>query len=94
MSLIADIGVTMLIRTPKDLGAAIRDRRRQMGLDQATLAKHIGVRAELGLVLRALEAVGIRLDTDTGVPDKPRKSARTPTIDIDAIVRSARKDKP
>ena len=76
-----------------------------MGLDQATLAKQIGVsrqwligveqgrsRAELGLVLRALDAVGIRLDTNSGVADKPRKPAKTPKVDIDAIVRSA-KDK-
>ena len=33
----------MLIRTPTELGALIRDRRRQMDLDQATLAKRIGV---------------------------------------------------
>src|SRR5256884_5974308 len=30
------------IRTPADLGAIIRDRRKQLDLDQATLAKRIG----------------------------------------------------
>jgi HTH-type transcriptional regulator / antitoxin HipB len=94
----------MLIRTPTDLGALIRDRRRQMSLDQATLAKRIGVsrqwviaieqgrsRAELGLVLRALDAVGIRLNADSGGADQSRKHAKAPKVDIDAIVTSARK---
>jgi HTH-type transcriptional regulator / antitoxin HipB len=91
----------MLIRTPVDLGAAIRDRRRQLSLGQATLAKNIGVsrqwviaiergrsRAELGLVLRALDALGMRLNATT---DGNRDRATTPTVDIDAIVTSARK---
>jgi len=34
----------MFVRTPADLGAVIlRDRRRQLKLDQATFAKSIGV---------------------------------------------------
>jgi y4mF family transcriptional regulator len=90
----------MLVRTPADLGAAIRDRRRQLDLDQATLAKRIGVsrqwvvgiergrsRAELGLVLRALDALGIRLTT--GSSDS-RQHAAPPAVDIDSIVASAR----
>ena len=94
----------MLIRTPADLGAAVRDRRRQLGLDQATLAKRIGVsrqwiiaiergrsRAELGLVLRALDALGVRLDAGAG---ESRDHATTPPVDIDAIVSAARKNKP
>jgi HTH-type transcriptional regulator/antitoxin HipB len=96
----------MRIRTPADLGAALRDRRKQLDLDQATLAKRIGVsrqwvvgiergrsRAELGLVLRALEALGLRLDTDSGTSGESRKPATTPKVDIDAIVSSARKGK-
>jgi len=68
----------MLVRTPTDLGAVIRDRRKQLKLDQAALAKRIGVsrqwvieiehghaRAELALVLRALDALSIRLDAST-----------------------------
>jgi HTH-type transcriptional regulator/antitoxin HipB len=89
------------IRTAVDLGTVIRDRRKQLGLDQATLAKRIGAtrqwvigvergkpRAELGLVLRALDALGIPL----AAGDKPGGSASVPSVDIDAIVRSARKD--
>jgi HTH-type transcriptional regulator / antitoxin HipB len=103
MSSIVDIGpAPVLIRTPADLGAAIRDRRRQLGLDQATLARRIGVsrqwvvgiergrsRAELGLVLRAMDALGIRLHARTS--EHPERATATPAVDIDAIVSSARK---
>ena len=67
----------MLVRTPDDLGAAIRDRRRRHGWSQQKLAEKIGVsrqwinevekgkiRTELGLVLRALEALDITLWLD------------------------------
>jgi y4mF family transcriptional regulator len=91
----------MFIRTPSDLGAAIRDRRRQLKLDQATLAKRIGVsrqwviaiergrsRAELGLVLRALDELGIGLNAE--ITEKVKTGA-TSAVDIDAIVNSARR---
>jgi HTH-type transcriptional regulator / antitoxin HipB len=93
----------MLVRTPTDLGAVIRDRRKELKLDQAALAKRIGVsrywviliekghpRAELALVLRALDALNIRLDAI--IDHQTRR--RTGTVDIDAIVAKARKDKP
>jgi y4mF family transcriptional regulator len=93
----------MLIRTPADLGAVIRDRRKQLGLGQAELAERIGVsrqwvvgiergraRAELGLVLRTMDTLGVRLETRDG--DTGPKSRPGP--DIDAIVASARKAKP
>lgn len=91
----------MLIRTPADLGAVIRERRKQLGLDQAALAARIGVsrqwvigiergraRAELGLVLRALDALGIRLNAAPGPAPSSKKPAGP---DIDAIVAAARK---
>jgi HTH-type transcriptional regulator/antitoxin HipB len=90
----------MFIRTPADLGAIIRDRRRELGLGQAELAARIGVsrqwvvgiergraRAELGLVLRTLDSLDIRLNTSIPVAD--HKKGTTP--DIDAIVAAARK---
>ena len=90
----------MFIRTPADLGAIIRDRRRELGLGQAELAARIGVsrqwvvgiergraRAELGLVLRTLDSLDIRLKTST--PSGDHKKVTTP--DIDAIVAAARK---
>jgi len=95
----------MLIRTPADLGAVIRDRRRQLGLDQATLASRIGVsrqwvvgiergraRAELGLVLRALDALGIRFDAASGGETGKMRVPEAAIVDIDSIVTSARRD--
>ena len=87
----------MLVRTPADLGAVIRDRRKVLRLDQAELARRIGTsrqwiigiekgraRAELGLVLRALDALGLRLDTAIAASSKDAP-------DLDAIVAAARK---
>jgi HTH-type transcriptional regulator/antitoxin HipB len=90
----------MLIRTPTDLGAVIRDRRRRRGLNQEALAQKLGVsrqwvvevekgkpRAEVGLVLRALAALGVALSlatTDTAASDV------IPGADIDQILDEAR----
>jgi HTH-type transcriptional regulator/antitoxin HipB len=64
----------MRIRTPVDLGALIRERRIKLGLDQRSLAQKVGVsrqwivevekgkpRAEIGLLLRTIAALGISL---------------------------------
>jgi HTH-type transcriptional regulator/antitoxin HipB len=88
----------MRVRTPVDIGLTIRERRRALGLDQAELARRIGVsrqwivavekgkpRAELGLVLRALSALGIALQTD-----KSKRAQAAPLVDIDAVVARAR----
>jgi HTH-type transcriptional regulator / antitoxin HipB len=90
----------MLVRTPVELGAFIRDRRKQLKLNQSTFAKKIGVsrqwvieierghaRAELGLVLRALGVLDINLD----VSIDQAKVSRSPTVDINAIVSRAKK---
>ena len=94
----------MFIRTPADLGAAIRDRRKQLGLDQSTFAKRIGVsrqwviaverghaRAAKGLVLRAIDALGVRLDASIGQMNRHGSTASA--SDIDAIVAKAKKRK-
>ena len=94
----------MLLRTPHDIGAFIRQRRRELGFDQRTLAKRVGVsrlwiieieagkpRAALALVLRTLDFLDVRLSTV-----EPKKASRLvipPAPDIDAIVRAARKRK-
>jgi HTH-type transcriptional regulator / antitoxin HipB len=70
-----DEGIRMRIRTIKDLGAYLRARRTQLGMDQATLASKAGTSrkwlvevehgkpgAELGLVLRTLRALDIAID--------------------------------
>ena len=85
----------MLIRTYLDLAAVIRERRRQRGLDQAELAYRIGVsrqwivavekgksRAEVGLVLRALDELGLRLETRPQEDVKPLRGSP----DINAVV--------
>ena len=90
----------MSIRTPAQLGAAIRRQRKLLGLDQATLAARIGTsrqwviglekghtRAELGLVLRAINALGLVIEVFLPNP-KPKPSS---SPDIDAIVASAKK---
>jgi HTH-type transcriptional regulator/antitoxin HipB len=71
----------MLIRTPTDLGALIRDRRAKLGLEQRALAEKVGVsrqwivevekgkpRAEIGLLLRTIDALGIVLAAENKAP--------------------------
>jgi y4mF family transcriptional regulator len=90
----------MLARTPAELGAVVRDRRKQLKLNQAAFAEQIGVsrqwiielehghaRAELGLVLRALDALNIRLDARVDQIGGENQD----TIDIDAIVTNAKR---
>jgi HTH-type transcriptional regulator/antitoxin HipB len=91
----------MNIRTPAELGTLIRNARQKLGLDQASLSKKIGVsrlwlneiekgkpRAEIGLVLRTLDALGITLTVST--PDKKTTPKADDTIDIDKIIARAR----
>lgn len=91
----------MLVRTPAELGLLLRDRRRKLGLDQRTLAELVGVsrlwliefekgkpRAEIGLVLRTLHALGLELDVST---ESEARGASAPNID--AIVDAARKSR-
>jgi len=92
----------MRIRTPIDVGALIRDRRTALALDQKELADKIGVsrqwiveiekgkpRAEIALVLRTLEALGIALTAgDTSIE---RRGNAQPPVDIDSIVSAARR---
>ena len=97
----------MIVRTPADLGRLNRTKRRELGLDQQTLAERVGVsrlwiiefergkpRAEIGLVLRTLAALDLQVDVSS--PDeagRTKKSAsRLPAPpDIDAIVDASRK---
>lgn len=88
----------MQLRTPRDVGLALRDQRRRLKLDQDQLAKQIGVSrkwlidvekgkagAELGLILRAFTALGVRLTLDhtgTATPTAP--------TDLDRVIDRAR----
>jgi HTH-type transcriptional regulator/antitoxin HipB len=89
------------VRNLNDLGAVIRDRRRQLRLDQRALAERVGVsrqwiveaergkpRAAVGLILRTLEALGLNLAIEEVSQASPGASEAT---DIDAVVRRARK---
>jgi HTH-type transcriptional regulator / antitoxin HipB len=89
----------MFIRTPADLGAAIRDRRKTLGLSQGDLAKHAGVGrqwlvavehgkpgAELAMILRVLDAINMPLMIGTA----PSTAMGVADINLDAIIASAR----
>jgi HTH-type transcriptional regulator/antitoxin HipB len=96
----------MLLRTPIDFGFAIRERRRQLGLDQEELAKRIGAsrkwvievekgkaRAEIGLLLRALDVLGLRLSIGSEEAATAGSSAAitgVPVVDIDRILEADR----
>jgi len=97
------------LRTPADIGVAIRSRRRALGWDQADLAERIGVSrlwvnqieggkpgAGLGRVLRAFAALGLTLSV--AAPGEPDAEAETPepvrTVDLGAVLDAARKKPP
>jgi HTH-type transcriptional regulator/antitoxin HipB len=96
-------GDTMRIQTPIDLGLTIRDRRKQLRLAQQALAERVGVsrqwivevergkpRAEIGLILRTLRELDIRLDTSSDVKPSATKRGPAGTPDLDAIVERSR----
>ena len=92
----------MRIRSPSELGALIRGRRRQLGLDQSVLAEQVGVsrqwiieiekgkpRAAVGLILRTLNALGILLDARNEPLQRAKPS--TSEVDLHALINAARK---
>lgn len=92
----------MHIRTPVELGSLLRARRQALGLSQSEVARRADVGrqwliaveqgktgAELGLVLRALSALGLSLSiVETQVPGQS-PPGRTPTADLDAVLAAA-----
>ena len=93
----------MQIRSPRTLGLVIRNRRRELKLSQAELARKVGVgrhwvvatergkhRAEIGLVLRTLNALDIPLTTGPAErPLRPGEDDLTP-VDLNAVVNASR----
>jgi HTH-type transcriptional regulator/antitoxin HipB len=86
------------LRTPADIGALIRDRRRALDLGQAELAAKIGVSrlwinqiergkpgASLGLVLRTLAALNVALRSEfvDQATAQVRGKRRTPVPRVD-----------
>lgn len=96
----------MQIRTASDIGALIRDQRKKQKLDQADLAKKVGVnrrwvlevergkpRAEVGLVLKTLHALGLTLLIEGGTAARRQGGREIESVDIDAIVENAKRPK-
>lgn len=91
----------MRMRSSRDIASAVRGRRQELGLSQAELANRAKVSrkwiseveagkptAELQLVIRVLEALGLMLDlavpgTTTAAAERERGE---PPIDLDAIL--------
>jgi HTH-type transcriptional regulator / antitoxin HipB len=96
----------MHVRSAQAIGAAIRSRRRELKLDQAELALRVGATrqwviaiekgkntAEIGMILRALAALGLELDLrpiEVATTKATRTTKKLPTIDLDAIVDRAK----
>jgi DNA-binding XRE family transcriptional regulator len=96
----------MQLRTPAEFGALIKAHRKGRKIGQAALAKAIGVSrqwvvaaekdpsgAELGLVLRALNHLDLKIGTIDSSRMHPAYLMQ-PNIDIDAIVSDNREKKP
>jgi HTH-type transcriptional regulator/antitoxin HipB len=91
------------LKTPADLGNVILQRRKALGWDQARLAHEAGVsrqwiieiekgkpRAELQLVLRALNVLGIELDALHREAPKASGGRTLDLADVDHIVEHSR----
>ena len=96
----------MQVRTTRDIGLLIRDRRQARGLDQATLAAKAGVsrqwivgvergrpRAEVGLILRTLRVLGIELRVAPSRTESPADRYRPGSVDIDAVLDRVRENR-
>jgi HTH-type transcriptional regulator / antitoxin HipB len=83
------------LHNPEQLGAAIRLKRKEKSLTQSQLAKLLGAerkwvlhlesgnsKAEIGLVLRALEVLGLRATLgEKGQPGRGPHNLKTPRLD-------------
>jgi y4mF family transcriptional regulator len=93
----------MRLRTAADIGAAIRHKRKVLGLGQGTLAERVGVsrqwvvdmekgkpRAALRLVLRTLEVLGVELWTEESAPVSARGALPGAGIDLGRVLEAHR----
>lgn len=93
----------MRVKSMLDIGLIIRDRRRSCGLGQRALAERVGVsrqwiiavekgkpRAEAGLVLRTLRALGLELSVSAEEEHSQPLEPGLLYIDIDAVVDRAK----
>ncbi len=88
----------MIVRSVKDLGALVRDRRKFLGWSQSELASKIGVQrlwvsqfeagkttAHIGLVMRTLRALELEAQVGVAPPLGPG-SANSGLVDLDALL--------
>jgi HTH-type transcriptional regulator/antitoxin HipB len=98
LSAYADIMATQ-INSLRDLVAAVRGRRKSLGWTQSELANRAHVSrqwisefetgkptAELGLVIRLLDALDLRLTLDSGEQRQPAGEESAMTVDLDAVL--------
>ena len=89
----------MRVRSIRDLAATVRGRRKDLGISQAELAARAGISrkwvyefeagkptAELRLILRVLDALGLVLD----VTYDEQTGTGQPTPDLDALIEAHR----
>ena len=98
LSAYADTMATQ-INSIRDLVAAARGRRKSLGWTQSELADRAHVSrqwisefeagkptAELGLAIRLLDALDLRLTLDTGEERHPAREQSAVTVDLDAVL--------
>ena len=87
------------INSIQDLVASVRGRRQSLGWTQSELANRAHVSrqwisafeagkptAELGLVIRLLDALDLHLTLDTGEERHPAREQSAMTVDLDAVL--------
>ena len=87
------------INSLRDLVAAVRGRRKSLGWTQSELANRAHVSrqwisefeagkptAELGLVIRLLDALELRITVDSGEQQQPARGESATTVDLDAVL--------
>jgi HTH-type transcriptional regulator/antitoxin HipB len=89
----------IIIRNPEQLGRAIRLKRKERSLSQSALAARLGVgrkwvigiesgnsKAELGLILKTLDALGMRASlSDAGQPSATTDHGRPEPSRLDEV---------
>jgi HTH-type transcriptional regulator/antitoxin HipB len=87
------------ITSTRDLAVACRGRRQTLGLTQADLATRAAVSrqwlsefesgkptAELGLVIRLLDALDLHLSVSDGTEPATAQTVRAVSVDLDALL--------
>jgi HTH-type transcriptional regulator / antitoxin HipB len=109
MPIILGNPMDLYLKTPAQLGAAIKARRTQLGIDQGTLANRARVSrnwlmqlekgapgASIGIILRVLGPLKMSLSLES--PDKAdttdqRASAQFSPVDINQVIQSLKSTK-